>query len=130
VDRIRNDVAARTGRRPVLAATYWTVPGELGFYCADHPRVHAVGIPNLSDRHSQYDVWRPNPLCDAQVFRGRTFVIVGDIVPAVAASFDQVESPIMVSHAENGVPLAAWSVWVCHGFRGFPGSALAHDPGY
>lgn len=130
VDRVRNHVKQRTGREPVLAATHWTVPGELRFYCQGHPTAYAVGIPNLSDRHSQYDLWRPNPLTDAQAFRGQTFVIVGDIASPMLAAFNRVESPIMVTHSEGGVPLAAWSVWVCHGFRGFAAVGGRRDPGY
>lgn len=130
VDCLRAGLVRRTGRDPVLAATHWTIPGQLRFYCAGHPGAYAVGIPNRSDRHSQYDFWRPNPLADAQVFRGQTFVIVGDIAPAMLAAFDRVEPPIVVTHSENGVPLAAWSVWVCHGFRGFAAVGLPENPGY
>jgi hypothetical protein len=57
-------------------------------------------------------------------------VIVGDIAPPMLAAFDRVETPILVTHSENGVPLARWSVWVCHGFRGFAATGLPHDPGY
>ncbi len=79
VDELRARVTGETGREPVLAGTYWTTPGQLRFYCAGHPDAYAIGIPNRSDRHSQYDFWRPNPVADAQEFRGRTFVIVGNI---------------------------------------------------
>jgi hypothetical protein len=130
VDRIRGEVVRRTGREPVLAATHWTIPGQLRFYCAGHPTAYAVGIPNRSDRHSQYDLWRPNPVADAQVFRGRTFVVVGDLAPGMLAAFERVEPPVLVTHSEDGVPLAGWSVWVCHGFRGFAATGRPHDPGY
>jgi 4-amino-4-deoxy-L-arabinose transferase-like glycosyltransferase len=129
VDAIRARVAAETGREPVLAATYWTLPGQLRFSCAGHPDVYAVGIPNGSDRHSQYDFWRPNPVADAQVFVGRSFVIVGNIGPHLLPAFDRVEPPVRVVHAENGVTVEVWWVWVCHGFRGFGGLG-PHDPGY
>jgi hypothetical protein len=127
VDRVRARVAARTGRDPVLAGTHWTLPGALGFYCSGHPQVFSIGLGNQSDRHSQYDLWRPNPVADAQAFRGRTFVIVGDIGPATLAAFDRVESPARVLHTENGVPVAGWAVWVCHGFRGY--APVAAGPG-
>lgn len=130
MDRIRTQITARTGQEPVLAATHWTIPGQLSFYCEGHPTAYAVGIPNRSDRHSQYDLWHPNPVADAQDFRGRTFVIVGDIAAPMLAAFDRVEPPVLVTHSENGVPVAAWSVWVCHGFRGFAAVGLPHDPGY
>jgi len=129
VDSIRNRVASQSGRDAVLAATHWTIPGQLRFYCAGQPDVYAVGIPNRSDRHSQYDLWRPNPVADAQEFRGRTFVVVGEIGPHLLAAFDRVEPPVRVVHAEDGVTVEIWWVWVCHGFRGFVGPA-DHDPGY
>ncbi len=131
VDVARERVKAETGCEAVIAGTHWTLPGSLGFYCADHPQVYTLGIANGSDRHSQYDLWRPNPLADAQVFRGRSFVIVGDISPAVAAAFERLEPPVRVVHAGGGVPVACWAVWVCHGFRGFDRDApLPADPGY
>ena len=128
VDQLRDRIKGGTGREPVLAGTYWTIPGHLAFSCRGHPEVYTVGIPNRSDRHSQYDFWRPNPVADAQAFRGRSFVIVGDIGPAVLAAFERVERPLRVIHTENGIPMEAWTVWVCHGFRGF--GASEHDPGY
>jgi hypothetical protein len=129
VDRLRERIAAETGREPVLAATYWSIPGHLAFSCRGQPTVYAIGIPNRTDRHSQYDFWRPNPVADAQVFVGRSFVIVGDLGPDVLKAFDRVESPVRVVHAENGIPLQVWSIQICHGFRGFA-SVASHEPGY
>jgi len=128
VDRLRERVAAESGAGPVLAGTYWSIPGQLGFSCSGHPSAYAIGIPNCSDRHSQYDFWRPNPVSDAQDFLGRSFVIVGEIGPGVALAFERVEPRIRVVHAENGIPLQEWTIWVCHGFRGF--GAIAGDAGY
>lgn len=119
VDRIRDLVKAETGDDPVLAGMVWTTPGELSFYCRGHPGVYSFG-PALADRHSQYDLWRPNPVADAQAFRGRSFVYVGDEIPRAAEVFERIESPVRVVHAEDGVPVAAWMIWVGHGFRGFP----------
>ncbi len=119
VDVVRARVRSEIGCEPVVAGTHWTVPGVLGFYCSDHPNVHAIGVANRSDRHSQYDVWRPNPMADAQEFRGQTFVIVGDIGLDVANSFERLEQPLRVVHAPNGVPISGWAIWVGHGFRGF-----------
>jgi 4-amino-4-deoxy-L-arabinose transferase-like glycosyltransferase len=123
VDAVRARVRAETGCEPVVAGTHWTVPGLMGFYCDDNPAVYAIGIANRSDRHSQYDVWRPNPVADAQEFRGRTFVIVGDIGVEVMNAFERVESPRRVVHTSNGIPLSGGAVWVCHGFRGFAPAA-------
>lgn len=119
VDDLRTRLRAETGDEPVLVGTHWTLPGTLRFHCAGQPEVYSIGVVNGSDRHSQYDLWRPNPRDDAQVFRGRSFVIVGDIGPDVAGAFEQVEPPSRLVYAPNGVPVAAWNVWVGHGFRGF-----------
>jgi hypothetical protein len=119
VDRIRDRVKAETGADPVLAGMVWTTPGELAFYCREHPEAYSFG-PALADRHSQYDLWRPNPVADAQAFRGRSFVYVGDEIPRADDVFERVEPSVRVVHAEGGIPVAVWAVWVCHGFRGFP----------
>ena len=128
VDRLRDRIARETGREPFLAATYWAIPGHLAFSCRGQPTAYAIGIPNRSDRHSQYDFWRPNPISDAQVFRGRAFVIVGEIGPEVVSAFERVESPIRVVHTEADIPMQAWTIWVCHGFQGF--DEIPHEPGY
>ncbi len=121
VDRVRGELRG-AGVEPVLAGSGWTYPGEVAFYCAGHPIVYSVG-PALGDRHSQYDLWRPNPIADAQAFLGRTFVVVGVWSPALRQAFDEVEAPREVVHREGGRPVAGWSVTVCRGFRGFPGHA-------
>lgn len=128
LDLLRDRVKRETGREPVLAGMVWTTPGELAFYCRGHPEAYSFGLA-LADRHSQYDLWRPNPVADAQVFRGRPFLYVGDEIPEAAEVFDRVEPPVRVVHAEEGVPVAVWTVWVGHGFRGFPRTRSGR-PGY
>jgi hypothetical protein len=83
--------------------------------------------PGVGDRFSQYDVWRPNPMADAQAFRGRTFVYVGDRLPD--GVFDRLEFVRRVTHTEGGVPVASWQVWVGRGYRGF-GHAETTPPRY
>lgn len=129
IDRVRDRVRQETGEDPVLAGMVWTTPGELAFYCAGHPPAYSFGLA-LADRHSQYDLWRPNPVADAQAFRGRTFLYVGDELPDAAEVFDRVDPPIRVVHAEGGVPVAVWTVWVGRGFRGFPPHARSARPSY
>jgi 4-amino-4-deoxy-L-arabinose transferase-like glycosyltransferase len=119
VDAIRARVRAETGEEPEVAATVWNMPGELGVYCKGHPETYSFGLA-MGDRHSQYDLWHPNPVADAQEFEGRTFVFVGNGLPADSGVFDRLEPPIRVVHREEGVPVAVWTVWVGHGFRGFP----------
>jgi hypothetical protein len=128
LDTLRDRIQRETGQEPVLAGMVWTTPGELAFYCRGHPEAYSFGLA-LADRHSQYDLWRPNPVADAQVFRGRPFLYVGDEIPEAAEVFDRVEPPVRVVHTEGGVPVAVWTVWVGHGFRGFP-RPRSGRPGY
>ncbi len=118
VDRLRDEVRA-SGDEAVVAGANWSLPGELGFYCAGQPDVYSVG-PALGDRRSQYDFWRPNPVTDAAAFRGRTFIVVGATDQALAPAFDRVERSRVVTYEEAGQPVATWVVTVGHGFRGFP----------
>ncbi len=113
----RRQQLADQGLQPFLAAANWTLPAELAFYCADQPTVYSLG-PALGDRHSQYDLWRPNPLADPQLFVGQTCIFVGPIPPILRQAFDQLEPSQIVTHYEQGRPLAQWPVTVCHGFRG------------
>ena len=119
VDRVREAVRREDGQDPVVVASSWSIPGELAFYCAGHPATYSVGLA-LTDRHSQYDIWRPNPVADAQAFRGRTFVCVGYRTPVMEQGFERVEPPVEVIASDGGVPIATWEIWVCRGFRGFP----------
>jgi hypothetical protein len=105
------------GVEPVLAATSWTIPGELGFYCAGHPTVYSLGLA-LGDRHSQYDLWRPNPVWDTEPFQGRTFIVVGEVPPSFWECFDKVEPARKVDYHVNGRPVARWTFAVCRGFKG------------
>jgi 4-amino-4-deoxy-L-arabinose transferase-like glycosyltransferase len=129
VDRTRAELRA-AGIEPVLAASGWALPGELGFYCAGHPEVYSLGLA-LGDRRSQYDFWRPNPIWDAAQFKGRTFVFVSPGPPCVEGAFERVEPARAVCYAEDGHPVACWRVTVCHGFRGFGPLAWTKDsPSY
>ncbi|MFL5243246.1 MAG: ArnT family glycosyltransferase [Gemmataceae bacterium] len=118
VDKLRQQI--RTPRaEAILACTSWSLPGELGFYCQGHPQVYSLGL-SLGDRHSQYDLWHPNPIADSSVFFGRTFIIVGNFTPeALAQAFERVEKSELVTHYENGQPVAQWLVTVARGFKGF-----------
>jgi hypothetical protein len=120
VDDIRDRIRAETGEEPLLATDNWSRPGELGFYCRGNPRVYTFSAL-VGERHSQYDLWRPNPVADAQVFRGRTFVYVGTKnLPDAERIFDRVGLPVEVIASDGGVPVAAWYVWVYSGYRGVP----------
>ena len=120
VDRVRAELRAE-GVEPLLAGSGWTLPGELGFYCDGQPMVYSLGLA-CGDRHSQYDLWRPNPIADADSFRGRTFLLIGEVSPLVRQAFAQVEAPRTVTYRVRGQPLASWRLTICRGFRGFPSS--------
>lgn len=119
LDQLREQIAQRHGQAPILCGTYWNQPGILRFYCQGHPDTYTIGIPNRSDRHSQYDFWRPNPVSDPELFHGRTFLIVGDIGPHLLPAFEKVEPPLRFTHSEEGIPLQSWTIWIAHGFRGW-----------
>jgi 4-amino-4-deoxy-L-arabinose transferase-like glycosyltransferase len=122
VDHLRDRLHAE-GNDAVLAGAGWALPGELGFYCAGHPTVYSIG-PAMGDRRSQYDFWRPNPIGDPDRFIGQTFIMVGNDNPStLQPAFAWVEPPIRVTYYEHGQPIAAWTVIVAHGFRGFPRGA-------
>lgn len=124
VDQIMADLR-QEGIEPVVAATTWSLPGELGFYCQGRPTVYSVGLA-MGDRHSQYDLWRPNPLADADHFKGKTFILVGGWLPSLKEAFDVVGSPQFIMHREEGQPLSGWQVTVARGFRGFANSNLGN----
>jgi hypothetical protein len=120
VDHLLADLR-RQGIEPVLAASWWILPGELGFYCKQHPCVYSVGVA-LGDRHSQYDLWHPNPLApeDRQEFIGKTFVIVGVGADRLRGAFEQVEPSRVISYQEHGCEINRWEVTVARGYRAFP----------
>jgi Dolichyl-phosphate-mannose-protein mannosyltransferase len=118
VDRVRDRIRREEGAEPVLAGSAWWLPGELAFYCAGHPPVYSIGLVQ-GDRHSQYDLWRPNPVSDAQAFRGRTFVIVGAPGKDVLGSFSSFAVPREFIYFEDGQPIAGWHITIGRGFKGF-----------
>jgi 4-amino-4-deoxy-L-arabinose transferase-like glycosyltransferase len=109
------------GVEPVLAATNWALPGLIGVYCDGRPQAYSLGMA-LNDRASQYDLW-PGPVSDPDDFRGRTFLVVGVPDPELWPAFERWEGPYDVHYAEQGQPIAAWSIYVCRGYKGFPARA-------
>ena len=126
VDRVRQELRER-GIEPVLAARHWTLPGEVAFYGEAQPIVYSLG-PLLGDRHSQYDLWRPNPVADPHVFAGRTFVLIGVTADAARSWFERVEPSAVVVHYDQGHPVATWYITVARGYRG--GTARNQGRGY
>jgi 4-amino-4-deoxy-L-arabinose transferase-like glycosyltransferase len=116
VDRLREELSAK-GEEPVLATNSWSLPGELGIYCAGHPQAYSIGLMQ-GDRHSQYDFWT-NPIDQPEAFVGRTFLVVGGILEPIKSGFEHIEPAVRVTHTTGGRPVAGWVVYVCRGFRGF-----------
>jgi 4-amino-4-deoxy-L-arabinose transferase-like glycosyltransferase len=116
VDRLRQAVREHDHEEPVLAATSWSLPGEIGFYLTDHPTVYSLGQA-LGDRRSQYELWRPNPVADGDHFLGRTFIVVGG-GEKLQGAFEKIEPSQSVTHHEEGEPVARWVITVCRGYRG------------
>jgi 4-amino-4-deoxy-L-arabinose transferase-like glycosyltransferase len=118
VERVRAELRAQ-GIEPVLVSHVWNIPGEIAFYCPDHPTVYSLGIV-LGDRHSQYDLWRPNPLCDPEQFAGRTFIMIGRYPLPLSRGFTCVMPATRIVYEERGQAVEEWYLTVCHGYRGFP----------
>ena len=128
LDRIRHDIRTTVGKDPILAGLRWDVPGLLGFYCEGHPRAYSFGLVLGIDRHSQYDLWHPNPTDEPESFRGRTFVIVagGDASAALAPAFSSVQRVDDIVYREHDRTMARWFIFICRGYKGFD-PANRHD---
>jgi hypothetical protein len=123
IDRLR-DVLRAEEIEPILAGSSWGLPGEIAFYCRGNPTVYSLGLA-LGDRHSQYDLWQPNPIADPEVFAGKTFIFVGEITDVLRSSFEQIDSSDTVLYRESGQPIGKWTVTVCRGFKGFSNAVSA-----
>ena len=118
VDKIREELS-HSGKEPILVATHWSIPGELGVYCKGHPQAYSIGLVS-GDRHSQYDLWN-NPIDNPGDFLGRDFIVVGGLPPYLSSSFETVsESREIVFKTAKGYPVANFWIQVCRGFKGFP----------
>jgi 4-amino-4-deoxy-L-arabinose transferase-like glycosyltransferase len=118
VDKVREELS-QSGKEPILTATHWSIPGELGVYCKGHPQAYSIGLV-AGDRHSQYDLWN-NPIDYPEEFMGRDFIVVGGLPPRLAASFESVsETREVIYRTPSGYPVANFWIQVCRGFKGFP----------
>jgi hypothetical protein len=120
VDRLRAQLLRAEGTEPLLAGTSWSLPGEIGFYCEGHPTVYSFGRAGLGDRHSQYDLWHPNPIDDPEQFLGKTFLVIGGGAEKLKAGFKSIEKMHLVTYTEHGQTIAVWGVTIARGFEGFP----------
>jgi hypothetical protein len=117
VDRLREELRDQ-GIDPVLAATSWTLPGQVSFYCQGQPVVYSLGAVQ-GERYSQYDFWRPNPIADYREFVGRTMLLVGEPNELIRQAFEEMDSPRLVTHEVGGQPVNRWVLTVGRGFKGF-----------
>ncbi len=117
VDEVRRECLAQDGVDPVIAALNWNMPGELGFYCDGHPHVYSLGA-FIGERVNQYDLWRPNPAADPQVFADRTFVVVNGHEETLRSIFAEARLVRIPTYREGDYPIASWTVWVCRGYHG------------
>ena len=117
VDRLRSAMGDA-----IIVGERWTIASELGFYLDGRPNVYCIGLA-MGDRHSQYDLWRPNPIADESVFRGRSFILINVDPAKVADAFDRMEPVHRVEYREAGTLVAVWTIHVAHGFRGFAARA-------
>ena len=128
VDQV-NEELRKKGEEPVIAAALWQIPGELGFYCKDHPKVYSIGLA-FNCRHTQYDYWHPNPVQDPKPFLGKTFIYVGAVHPRLREAFEKIGPTRRVIHKEQDYPVAIWDVTVCYGYKGFPIQTYQDDDKY
>ncbi|HWY87688.1 MAG TPA: glycosyltransferase family 39 protein [Gemmataceae bacterium] len=128
LDRQRARLRAE-GIEPVLAGAGWNLPGEISFYCQGHPDAYCLG-GGIGERHSQYDLWLPNPVEEPEPFMGRTFIMVGARADVVRAAFDGVEPTYEVYFREAGQTIAGWTITVCRGYRGFPPEVVKDRKNY
>ena len=117
LDEKRAELAEAEHDEPILAASSWALPGEMGVYCAGHPQAYSIGLV-MGDRHSQYDLWQ-NPLRDMEAFRKRTFIVVGWLSDEAKDAFETVDKPVDVVYSEDGRPISQWTITVCHKYHGF-----------
>jgi len=120
IDKLREEIAQKQGGTlPEIACLRWDMPGQFGVYCKGHPQAYTFGLA-FGGRHSQYELWHPNPITDPDHFKGKTFLFVGFGGPKLNEVFGKVDPPITITYREKGYAIATWTVWVCHDFRGFP----------
>jgi 4-amino-4-deoxy-L-arabinose transferase-like glycosyltransferase len=117
VEQMRIQLRAN-GTEPILAGSAWNLPGILAFYLPDQPTVYHVG-PAAGQRQSQYEIWRPQPTSDPQVFLGRCFIIVGPTPPAFETAFERLERLPPLTFGKPGQEVATHFLTIAHGFRGF-----------
>jgi len=118
------------GRDPFIVTDDYQTASQIAFYTPGQPTVYCLQAA-LGDRQSQYDLWRPNPLRDPDVFVGRPCIYVGARKPQLFGEEASGRAPLpearlvrTVEHAVKGWGTSAvvqlWSIHVCEAFGGLP----------
>lgn len=116
------------GRDPFIVTDDYQTASEIAFYAPGQPTVYCLQAA-LGDRQSQYDLWRPNPLCDPDVFVGRPCIYVGARKPRLFGgeasgpeALPEARLARTVEHAVEGWGTSAvvqvWSIYVGETFAG------------
>lgn len=128
VNQLRQELQ-NEGIEPYLAAGSWSYPGIIAFYLADHPPVCSLAIA-AGGRHSQYDLWRPNPIEDAEAFTGATMIYVGNMTDVIRQAFGNIEGPYRVETKVGPFVVASHHVYVCRRFMDWRDRSFVKDAGY
>ncbi len=114
------------GRDPFIMADDYQVASEIAFYCPGQPVVYCLQAA-LGDRQSQYDLWRPNPIRDPDVFRGRPCVYVGALRPELIGQVQSGQAALVEARLEEtveyrvgGVLVRIWPVYTVKEYQGLP----------
>jgi len=123
------------GRDPFIITDDYQTASQIAFYCPGQPTVYCLQAA-LGDRQSQYDLWRPNPLRDPQVFVGRPCIYVGAhkaelfgagrLSPALPAAtlVQTVEHRLSAGNDHRALVVQVWSIYTCPAYAG-----LSAQPG-
>lgn len=117
VDQVRQELRDQGEEEPIIAGDHWSVPGIVAFYCQGRPTAYSLG-PIIGDRFSQYDFWRPNPVDDVNVFKGRTFIVIAEPHHYLTGAFARVEGSREVIHYNSGHPVNRWAIFVGRDYQG------------
>jgi len=117
------------GVEPFILTDDYQLASLIAFYCPGHPRVYCAQSA-LGKRLNQYDLW-PNPIRDAEAFRGRPVIYVGSLHPRLTgedggpAALPGLRPVQTVVHEVRGQRVQLWTIWFCEAFAGFPQPASA-----
>ncbi len=117
------------GVEPFILTDDYQLASQIAFYCPGQPRVYCAQSA-LGKRLTQYDLW-PNPIRDAEAFRGRPVIYVGSLHPRLTgedggpAALPGLQPVQTVEHEVRGQRVQLWTIWFCEAFAGFPEPAKA-----